>query len=98
VVDEISVAKIDPSAPLETVCLISCGFSTGYGSAVKVAKVGYTLMHKTCYTQTHRNSKESNFSQESEILFKIHGVYSIINRKLAPGGIREDALQISPAI
>ncbi|XP_073897523.1 alcohol dehydrogenase 1C isoform X2 [Castor canadensis] len=39
VVDEISVAKIDPSAPLETVCLISCGFSTGYGSAVKVAKV-----------------------------------------------------------
>nr|EHB01120.1 Alcohol dehydrogenase E chain [Heterocephalus glaber] len=39
VVDEISVAKIDAAAPLEKVCLISCGFSTGYGSAVKVAKV-----------------------------------------------------------
>uniref|UniRef100_A0A6P5JPV9 alcohol dehydrogenase n=1 Tax=Phascolarctos cinereus TaxID=38626 RepID=A0A6P5JPV9_PHACI len=39
VADEISVVKIDPSAPLEKVCLIGCGFSTGYGSAVNVAKV-----------------------------------------------------------
>ncbi|CAK6432951.1 unnamed protein product [Pipistrellus nathusii] len=39
VVDEISVAKIDPASPLEKVCLIGCAFSTGYGSAVQVAKV-----------------------------------------------------------
>ncbi|XP_058150939.1 all-trans-retinol dehydrogenase [NAD(+)] ADH1B-like [Dasypus novemcinctus] len=39
VVDEISVVKIDAAAPLEKVCLIGCGFSTGYGSAVNVAKV-----------------------------------------------------------
>ncbi|KAM9087319.1 alcohol dehydrogenase S chain [Balaenoptera ricei] len=39
VVDEMSVAKIDADSPLEKVCLIGCGFSTGYGSAVKVAKV-----------------------------------------------------------
>ncbi|KAK1345708.1 hypothetical protein QTO34_008172 [Cnephaeus nilssonii] len=39
VVDEISVAKIDAASPLEKVCLIGCGFTTGYGSAVKVAKV-----------------------------------------------------------
>uniref|UniRef100_F7DYA1 alcohol dehydrogenase n=1 Tax=Equus caballus TaxID=9796 RepID=F7DYA1_HORSE len=39
VVDEISVAKIDAASPLEKVCLVGCGFSTGYGSAVKVAKV-----------------------------------------------------------
>ncbi|XP_006876443.1 PREDICTED: alcohol dehydrogenase E chain-like [Chrysochloris asiatica] len=39
VVDEISVVKIDSAAPLEKVCLIGCGFSTGYGSAVQVAKV-----------------------------------------------------------
>uniref|UniRef100_A0A8C3YFX5 alcohol dehydrogenase n=1 Tax=Catagonus wagneri TaxID=51154 RepID=A0A8C3YFX5_9CETA len=39
VVDEMSVAKIDAASPLEKVCLIGCGFSTGYGSAVKVAKV-----------------------------------------------------------
>lgn len=40
VVDESAVAKIDAAAPLEKVCLIGCGFSTGYGSAVKIAKVG----------------------------------------------------------
>ncbi|XP_069341434.1 alcohol dehydrogenase 1C-like [Eulemur rufifrons] len=39
VVDENAVAKIDAAAPLEKVCLIGCGFSTGYGSAVKIAKV-----------------------------------------------------------
>ncbi|XP_053522388.1 alcohol dehydrogenase 1C isoform X3 [Artibeus jamaicensis] len=39
VVNENSVAKIDAAAPLEKVCLIGCGFTTGYGSAVKVAKV-----------------------------------------------------------
>ncbi|XP_057648923.1 alcohol dehydrogenase 1-like isoform X1 [Chionomys nivalis] len=39
VVDEMAVAKIDAASPLDKVCLIGCGFSTGYGSAVKVAKV-----------------------------------------------------------
>uniref|UniRef100_A0A8C3YFY2 Alcohol dehydrogenase 7 (class IV), mu or sigma polypeptide n=1 Tax=Catagonus wagneri TaxID=51154 RepID=A0A8C3YFY2_9CETA len=39
VVDEISVAKIDDAAPPEKVCFIGCGFSTGYGAAVKTGKV-----------------------------------------------------------
>uniref|UniRef100_A0ACB8E8H4 Uncharacterized protein n=1 Tax=Sphaerodactylus townsendi TaxID=933632 RepID=A0ACB8E8H4_9SAUR len=39
VVHETSVVKIDASAPLEKVCLIGCGFSTGYGAAVQTAKV-----------------------------------------------------------
>ncbi|XP_077133911.1 alcohol dehydrogenase 1-like isoform X2 [Ranitomeya variabilis] len=39
VVNDIAVAKIHPDAPLEKVCLIGCGFSTGYGSAVNTAKV-----------------------------------------------------------
>ncbi|KAG9463457.1 hypothetical protein GDO78_021692, partial [Eleutherodactylus coqui] len=39
VVDDISVAKIHDDAPLDKVCLIGCGFSTGYGSAVNTAKV-----------------------------------------------------------
>lgn len=36
---EVSVAKIDPKAPLETVCLLGCGISTGYGAALNTAKV-----------------------------------------------------------
>ncbi|XP_037365552.1 alcohol dehydrogenase E chain-like [Talpa occidentalis] len=39
VLEEMALARVDPAAPLDKVCLIGCGFSTGYGSAVKVAKV-----------------------------------------------------------
>ncbi|XP_034970084.1 alcohol dehydrogenase 1A [Zootoca vivipara] len=39
VVHENAVVKIDDAAPLEKVCLIGCGFSTGYGAAVQTAKV-----------------------------------------------------------
>ncbi|XP_014994353.1 alcohol dehydrogenase 6 isoform X2 [Macaca fascicularis] len=39
VIKEISVAKIDAVAPLDKVCLISCGFSTGFGAAINTAKV-----------------------------------------------------------
>ncbi|XP_065183997.1 alcohol dehydrogenase class-3-like [Sycon ciliatum] len=39
VVAEISVAKVNPKAPLEKVCLLGCGISTGYGAALNTAKV-----------------------------------------------------------
>nr|P86884.1 RecName: Full=Alcohol dehydrogenase class-3; AltName: Full=Alcohol dehydrogenase class-III; AltName: Full=Glutathione-dependent formaldehyde dehydrogenase; Short=FALDH; Short=FDH; Short=GSH-FDH; AltName: Full=S-(hydroxymethyl)glutathione dehydrogenase [Scyliorhinus canicula] len=39
VVADISVAKIDEAAPLDKVCLLGCGISTGYGAAVNTAKV-----------------------------------------------------------
>lgn len=39
VVNEIAVAKIHPSAPLDKVCLLGCGVATGYGAALNTAKV-----------------------------------------------------------
>ncbi|XP_007551127.1 alcohol dehydrogenase class-3-like [Poecilia formosa] len=39
VVPDTSLAKINPKAPLEKVCLLGCGVSTGYGAAVKTGKV-----------------------------------------------------------
>ncbi|KAJ8385776.1 hypothetical protein AAFF_G00182200 [Aldrovandia affinis] len=39
VVPDISVAKIQEDAPLERVCLLGCGVSTGYGAALNSAKV-----------------------------------------------------------
>ncbi|MBN3282519.1 ADHX dehydrogenase, partial [Polyodon spathula] len=39
VVTDISVAKVDDSAPLDKVCLLGCGISTGYGAALNTAKV-----------------------------------------------------------
>uniref|UniRef100_A0A7E4WDI3 S-(hydroxymethyl)glutathione dehydrogenase n=1 Tax=Panagrellus redivivus TaxID=6233 RepID=A0A7E4WDI3_PANRE len=39
VVADISVCKINPSAPLETVGLLGCGISTGYGAVLNTCKV-----------------------------------------------------------
>ncbi|KAM8808252.1 alcohol dehydrogenase class-3-like [Eudromia elegans] len=39
VVADISVAKIDAAAPLDKVCLLGCGISTGYGAVVNTAQV-----------------------------------------------------------
>ncbi|MFT7806665.1 alcohol dehydrogenase 1-like [Arapaima gigas] len=39
VVHEFAVAKIHDLAPLNKVCLLGCGISTGYGAAVNTAKV-----------------------------------------------------------
>ncbi|XP_072191245.1 alcohol dehydrogenase 1-like [Excalfactoria chinensis] len=39
VVPEYALAKIDAAAPLDKVCLLGCGFSTGYGAAINTAKV-----------------------------------------------------------
>lgn len=36
---EISVAKINPKAKMDRVCLLGCGISTGYGAALNNAKV-----------------------------------------------------------
>uniref|UniRef100_A0A4W6F7U1 Alcohol dehydrogenase 5 n=1 Tax=Lates calcarifer TaxID=8187 RepID=A0A4W6F7U1_LATCA len=39
VVAEISLAKVDHRAPLDKVCLLGCGITTGYGAALNTAKV-----------------------------------------------------------
>ncbi len=39
VINQIAVAKIRDDAPLERVCLLGCGISTGYGAAVNTAGV-----------------------------------------------------------
>jgi S-(hydroxymethyl)glutathione dehydrogenase/alcohol dehydrogenase len=39
VMPEIALAKVDPEAPLDRVCLFACGLSTGLGAALNTAKV-----------------------------------------------------------
>lgn len=39
VLPEISLAKISPSAPLDKVCLLGCGITTGIGAVLNTAKV-----------------------------------------------------------
>src|SRR4029079_13667858 len=39
VLPEISLAKINPKAPLDKVCLLGCGITTGVGAVLNTAKV-----------------------------------------------------------
>jgi S-(hydroxymethyl)glutathione dehydrogenase / alcohol dehydrogenase len=39
VLPEIAVAKVDPAAPLDKVCLLGCGITTGIGAVLNTAKV-----------------------------------------------------------
>lgn len=39
VLPEISVAKINPKAPLDKICLLGCGITTGIGAVLNTAKV-----------------------------------------------------------
>ncbi len=39
VIPEISLAKINPAAPLDKVCLLGCGITTGIGAVLNTAKV-----------------------------------------------------------
>jgi S-(hydroxymethyl)glutathione dehydrogenase/alcohol dehydrogenase len=39
VIPEISLAKIDPRAPLDKVCLLGCGITTGIGAVLNTAQV-----------------------------------------------------------
>lgn len=40
VVADISLAKVNEKAPMDKICLLGCGISTGYGAALNTAKVG----------------------------------------------------------
>ncbi len=39
VIPEIALAKVDPEAPLDVVCTLACGATTGIGAALYIAKV-----------------------------------------------------------
>ncbi|TFK16191.1 testican-3 [Platysternon megacephalum] len=44
VMPDSAIARIDDDAPLDKVCLLGCGFSTGYGAAINTAKVSTCCM------------------------------------------------------
>lgn len=61
VVADISLTKVNETAPLNKVCLLGCGISTGYGAALNTAKVRqYKIMiysaHALFYSQVEPGS------------------------------------------
>lgn len=43
VVASISLAKVNKDAPLDKICLLGCGISTGYGAVLNTAKVKFIV-------------------------------------------------------
>ena len=55
---EVSVAKINKEAPLESVCLLGCGIATGLGAVINTAKVS---VHETNLHQLIKSSTSAQF-------------------------------------
>lgn len=64
VVNELAVAKIDPAAPLDKVCLLGCGVCTGYGAAVNTAEVCISQV-QSC-RQNHYSLLHSKSGQQKK--------------------------------
>jgi len=59
---EVSVAKINKEAPLESVCLLGCGIATGLGAVMNTAKVS---VHDTNLHQLVKSSSSAQFINDS---------------------------------
>lgn len=60
VVSEANLARVDDEANLERVCLIGCGFSSGYGAAVNTAKVQHLM---PCSLQTEVTGRQCGMKE-----------------------------------
>ncbi len=65
---EVSVAKINKEAPLESVCLLGCGIATGLGAVMNTAKV---ISYDTISLSNigHQHSSLMPTSQMSKLVF-----------------------------
>lgn len=59
VVADISLTKVDERAPLDKVCLLGCGISTGYGAALNTAKV--CCSSRACLLSTQYTNWRNRF-------------------------------------
>lgn len=58
---EVSVAKINKEAPLESVCLLGCGIATGLGAVMNTAKVSTLYNMSSQHANKNRKGKENTF-------------------------------------
>ncbi len=65
---EVSVAKINKEAPLESVCLLGCGIATGLGAVMNTAKV---CVYDTISLSkpAHQHSSLMTVLQMSKLIF-----------------------------
>ncbi len=66
---EVSVAKINKEAPLESVCLLGCGIATGLGAVMNTAKVS---VHETNLHQPVKSSTSARFISNNSANMQAH--------------------------
>ena len=66
VVHEVSVAKISEKAPLDKVCLLGCGVTTGLGAVLNTAKV-----------QPQPSAKPTSFRRKSSLRVELAGISNV---------------------
>ncbi|KAM7257137.1 hypothetical protein ACFE04_012878 [Oxalis oulophora] len=83
VVHQGCVAKINPLAPLDKVCILSCGFSTGFGATVNVAKPekGLTVAIFGLGAVGLAAAEGARVSGASRIIARKFGVTEFVNSK-----------------
>ena len=59
VLPEIALAKINPAAPLDKVCLLGCGITTGIGAVLNTAKVRPGSIGRRLRPRRHRSERHS---------------------------------------
>ena len=62
VLPEISLAKVNPDAPLEEVCLLGCGVTTGMGAVMNTAKV-HTIHPDTTVTDALKEMRKNKIGR-----------------------------------
>lgn len=67
VVPDTSLAKIRNDAPLDTVFLLGCGVSTGYGAAMNAAKVLKYLPPKCAKIKFNASSAALNLGLKTRV-------------------------------
>lgn len=93
VVAEVSVVRVAPKAPLERVCLLGCGITTGWGAVVKQQGISESRVHFSRYLQP------TLFAEDSAVaVFGVGCVgLAVINAAKQAGASRIIAIDVNPA-
>ena len=76
-IDALISVQVDPKAPLDKVCLLGCGISTGYGAALNTAKVS-AYWRFFFVTQRERDLRKNTWLHGYDQCWAIQVIHFII--------------------
>lgn len=95
VVHEVSVAKVDDNAPLEKICLLGCGVSTGLGAVCNTAKVSLRFQFFNDWTKVEKGATAAVFGVGTVGLAVVDGLKLANAEKIIAVDIQPDRLALA---